>query len=158
VAGQTLRKIKLFLEIDDGLHNWLTVTEPQGPTSEEVANDIYGSPDQAFRLVRAGQRFGFPSPLQIQLRADLQKEWEDKHRQIAANKTPKDKDVDKALQPAENNGVVYQDERDAVREIMADPAMADVAIRAQSAELVVKEPSNALGVLQRYSSIITNLT
>jgi uncharacterized protein DUF4157 len=151
IQGPALRKVKLLLDIDDGLHDWCTVTEPADPTTEEVANELYGDTENATMLVRAGRRFGFPSPFRVSLRKDLQSIWEDKRRALGQGKD------DNALEMASDGPVMVQGERDAAREILADPAMAEVAIRGQSQGIKVKEEGKQLGVLQRYSFILGDL-
>ena len=150
VQATALRPVKFQFEIEEGLHNWVTVVQPADVTTEEVANELYGDSAEAHTLIRAGRRFGMVSPLAKPLAQQHQARWDESY-----NKLPRDQDAGELA--ASTSGIAFKGERDAAREVLADPTLAEAAIRAQSQEVTVKESGGALGVLQRYSFILTQL-
>ena len=57
-TGQ-LRPIVMQFEAPKGAWFWLRVTQPKDPTAEEVAQELFGTPESAHYLTKAGALFGF---------------------------------------------------------------------------------------------------
>lgn len=150
IQGTELREVKFHFEIEEGLHNWITVMEPANVSPEEVAHELYGDSAEAHTLIRAGRRFGFVSPMTKPLADKHQARWDEGYKKLPPHQSAGD------LAPTSSD-VLFVGERDAAREMLADPTLAEAAIRAQSEQITVKESGASLGILQRYSFITTQL-
>jgi hypothetical protein len=55
-----LRRVRFVFETTHGARSWLRVLDPPDASIVEVANELYGDPTRAFRLVDAHPLYGFP--------------------------------------------------------------------------------------------------
>lgn len=55
-----LRRVRFVFETAHGTRSWLRAIDPPDATLAEVANELYGDPSRAHRLVNAHPLYGFP--------------------------------------------------------------------------------------------------